>query len=104
MGPGHQLHATIHGDLDCLGAVGQDRTYDDLLDDSVAVPLADGIQVRALSLGALVQLKRQAGRPKDLAALPHLEATLAEIRRRGRAAALCHARIVVTGRAKLIAE
>jgi hypothetical protein len=36
-----------------------------------------------IDLPTLIQMKEKAGRPKDLAALPVLRATLAETRRRG---------------------
>jgi hypothetical protein len=38
----------------------------------------DGLEVRVLDLAALIEVKRRAGRPKDLALLPVLEATLDE--------------------------
>lgn len=77
-GPGHQLLRTTLGDLDCLGAIDQDRGYDELLDQSVEMNLSSGRTIRVLSLPALVEAKEQAGRPKDLAALPVLRATLDE--------------------------
>ena len=40
-----------------------------------------GYQVRVLSLEALIQAKRAAGRPKDLLVIPELEALL-ELRQR----------------------
>jgi len=39
--------------------------------------------VPVLSLPRLIEVKEAAGRPKDLAALPTLRATLEEIRRTG---------------------
>jgi hypothetical protein len=44
--------------------------------------LAGGRAVRVLTLSALIEAKERAGRPKDLAALPVLRATLDELRRR----------------------
>ncbi len=82
LGPGHQLLTTNYGDLDCLGTVGEGETYDDMLDATAEVTLSDGAKIKVLSLARLIELKRQAGRPKDLAALPQLESTLDEIRRR----------------------
>jgi hypothetical protein len=38
----------------------------------------DGGEIRVLDLPALIEVKRRAGRPKDLALLPVLEATLDE--------------------------
>ena len=82
IGPGHQLLATTHGDLDCLGTIDQDRAYEDLLPLTVEMTLAGGRTVRVLSLPALIEAKERAGRPKDLAALPVLRATLDETKRR----------------------
>jgi hypothetical protein len=44
--------------------------------------LEDGLTVRVVDLPTLIELKEKAGRPKDLAVLPVLRATLAEIQRR----------------------
>jgi hypothetical protein len=82
MGPGHQLLTTVHGDLDCLGAIDRDRAYEDLLPLTVEMTLAGDRVVRVLSLSALIDAKEHAGRPKDLAALPVLRATLDELKRR----------------------
>ena len=79
---GHQLLATKHGDLDCLGAVGDGQSYEDLLGHAPGLELQEGIVVRVLDLGTLIELKQRAGRPKDLAVLPVLRATLAETLRR----------------------
>jgi hypothetical protein len=81
-GPGHQLLATSQGDLDCLGTIAGERGYEDLLPDTVAFELEGGAQVRVLSLPALIAAKEKAGRPKDLAVLPVLRATLEESSRR----------------------
>jgi hypothetical protein len=82
IGPGHQLLATTHGDLDCLGTIDQERGYEDLLPLAVEMTLNGGRTVRVLSLPALIEAKERAGRPKDLAALPVLKATLDEKKRR----------------------
>ncbi|HTO86757.1 MAG TPA: hypothetical protein VMR54_04405 [Thermoanaerobaculia bacterium] len=81
-GPGHQLLTTRLGDLDCLGAIDQDRRYEDLLPLTVEMALSEGRSVHVLSLPALIEAKERAGRPKDLAALPVLRATLDELKRR----------------------
>ena len=81
-GPGHQLLATTHGDLDCLGAIDQDRGYEELRDQTEEMCLEGGLTIRVLSLEALIEAKERAGRPKDLAALPVLRATLDEQQRR----------------------
>lgn len=46
--------------------------------------LAEGHSIRALKISALIGMKQRAGRPKDLAALPALRATLDELERSGR--------------------
>ena len=80
--PGHQLLSTRFGHLDCLGTIGNDLSYEQLLDRAPELDLADGLVVRVIDLPTLIELKQEAGRPKDLAALPVLRATLAESRRR----------------------
>ena len=81
VGPGHQLLATTHGDLDCRGEIGEGIGYEELLRRTVEMKLSSGETVRVLSLSALIEAKERAGRPKDLAALPVLRATLDEQRR-----------------------
>jgi len=81
-GPGHQLLTTVHGDLDCLGTIDEGRGYDELLEDTVEMSLSGGRTVRVLSLPALIEAKERSGRPKDLAALPVLRATLDEQKKR----------------------
>jgi len=82
VGPGHQLLTTTYGDLDCLGTIDQDRGYEELLDQTVEMELAGGRTIRVLSLPALIEAKERSGRPKDLAVLPVLRATLDELKRR----------------------
>jgi hypothetical protein len=83
MGPGHQLLTTIYGDLDCLGAVDGDRPYEDLVAFTITLAIGENAVVLVLELSALIEVKRRAGRPKDMAVLPFLEATLDEIRKKG---------------------
>lgn len=80
MGPGHILLETRFGDFDCLGEIDGTRGYDDLLESSLSIDF-DGHALRVLSLEELLAIKRRAGRPKDLAGIPYLESTLAELRR-----------------------
>jgi hypothetical protein len=84
LGPGHNLFETRAGDLDCLGTIDDSLRYEDLLPDSIIVDLGGGVQCRALLLERVIEIKQRAGRPKDLAALPVLRATLDEIRRQTR--------------------
>jgi len=44
----------------------------------------EGHALRVLTLEALVDIKRRAGRPKDLAAVPYIESTIDEIAKRER--------------------
>lgn len=77
MGPGHVLLTTDHGDFDCLGTVDSDKSFEDLLPLSRVIQLY-GAGLWVLDLPALIEVKRRAGRPKDRALLPVLEATLEE--------------------------
>lgn len=81
-GRGHQLLETDLGDLDCLGEIDGGKSYEDLLPSSVELHVGEGLKIRVLGLSQLIEIKRRAGRPKDLAALPLLEATLEEAARR----------------------
>jgi hypothetical protein len=83
IGPGHQLLTTRYGDLDCLGTIGDGESYEDLLARAPDLRLRAGLVVHVLDLPALIALKEKAARPKDLAVLPVLRATLAESNRRG---------------------
>jgi hypothetical protein len=78
---GHQLLRTVHGDLDCLGTIEDEKSYEDLLANTTEMRLGEDLKVRVLNLPTLIAFKERAGRPKDLAALPVLRATLDEIRR-----------------------
>lgn len=82
LGPGHNLLQTTCGPLDALGAIDAGLAYEDLLPDSEEVRVGPGLTTRILSLRRLVELKTAAGRPKDLAALPTLRATLVELERK----------------------
>jgi hypothetical protein len=80
LGPGHILLETRFGDFDCLGAIDGARSYDDLLGSSRLVDF-DGRPLRVLTLTELLAVKRRAGRPKDLAGIPYIESTIAELER-----------------------
>jgi hypothetical protein len=79
LGPAHSLFMTDLGPLDALGAIEGGADYDQLLPESLAVPLGERT-VRVLSLATIVALKRASSDPKDKLRLPMLEAVL---RRRG---------------------
>ncbi|HUG70266.1 MAG TPA: hypothetical protein VMM76_21125 [Pirellulaceae bacterium] len=61
--------------LDLLAIMSEIGGYDDILDNADEMEVA-GHQVRVLALADLIRTKRAAGRPKDLAVIPTLEATL----------------------------
>jgi len=81
-GLGQQQLTTRFGPLDVLGTIGNQRTYDELRSRIVEMPLR-GRVVRVLELGAVIESKEEANRPKDLAVLPVLRETLAARRKRG---------------------
>lgn len=72
---------TEWGAIDLLGEIVGGGTYEDLLPDCVTLKVF-GITCQCLGLERLIQVKRAAGRPKDLEAIAELEAILEE-RRRG---------------------
>jgi hypothetical protein len=61
------------GDLDLLGEVRGVGHYEEVLAGSVSVELF-GYRFAVIDIGKLIAAKRAAGRPKDLIALPELEA------------------------------
>ena len=65
--------ATDIGDLDLLGEVRGIGHYEAVVTDSVTVELF-GHSFAVIDIGKLIIAKRAAGRPKDLVALPELEA------------------------------
>jgi hypothetical protein len=75
LGPGHSLFMTDLGPLDALGAIEGGADYDQLLPESLPVPMG-GRTVHVLSLAKIVALKRASSDPKDKLRLPVLEAVL----------------------------
>jgi hypothetical protein len=80
VGPGHALLSTKFCDLDVLGTIFAETSYDGLTDDVLELELGD-ISIQVLSLERLIESKEYAGRGKDLAVLPALRATLAQTRK-----------------------
>lgn len=72
---GHKLLKTDAGELDVLGAIGNDEDYEALLPDSEIFEF-EGYEIHFLGLPGLIRTKKAAGRPKDLLAIPMLEATM----------------------------
>ncbi|MBV9124387.1 MAG: hypothetical protein JO112_13590 [Planctomycetes bacterium] len=68
---------TSLGDLDLLGEVSGGGTYEELLPFTEEAT-AFGITIRVVTLERLIQLKRAAGRTKDLLVLSELQALLEE--------------------------
>ncbi len=69
---------TEHGPLDlCFEPAGFGEGYEALATDAVTIEV-DAIGIPVASLADVVESKRAAGRPKDIVALPALEARLRE--------------------------
>lgn len=77
-GRGHNLFMTSSGPLDILGTIGRGRDYASLKARSRDIELGAGLVVRVLDLEALIEIKRELAREKDLATLPILVRTLEE--------------------------
>ena len=75
--PGHQLLMTRFGPLDLLGTIGTGYSYDDLLEDTVELPVS-GLKLRLLNLERLIEVKEETAQDKDRAVLPILRRTLEE--------------------------
>lgn len=63
------------GDLDLFGEITGGGRYEDLLPHTLMLELF-GVSCRCLGLKRLIEVKRAAGRPKDLEAVAELEALL----------------------------
>jgi predicted nucleotidyltransferase len=74
---GHKLAMTKAGAIDILGSINDGLTFEDVLPHSERMNFG-GQEVNVLRLDKLIDLKRALARPKDLALLPVLEATLLE--------------------------
>ena len=68
---------TSLGDIDFLGEITGGGGYDALVTRSKPIA-AFGVDVRCLDLDCLIQVKRAAGRPRDLDAIAELEVLLQE--------------------------
>ena len=80
-GPGHQLLATIFGQLDVLGSLGPALHHEQLAADAVEFDLG-GLVVRVVSLDQLINIKASLDRPKDKLHLLQLLAIRAERERK----------------------
>lgn len=73
---------TALGDLDLLGEVTGGGDYDRLLPHSMVI-VAHGIEMRILGIEKLIDVKRAAGRPRDLEAIAELEVIREQRRKLG---------------------
>ncbi|MER3424777.1 MAG: hypothetical protein C4293_17715 [Nitrospiraceae bacterium] len=69
------------GALNLLGEITGGGSYEDLLPHTIALNLF-GVSCRCLGLKRLIEVKRAAGRPRDLEAIAELEALLEEQQKR----------------------
>lgn len=72
---------TALGDFDIFGEVPGVGKYDSAVALADEYELIEGYATKVLSISGLIKAKRAAGRPKDLAAIPELEA-MEELRNR----------------------
>jgi len=71
---------TEHGDLDLVfSPAGPKASYEQWADSASGLDLGDAVVVEVASLADIIASKRAAGRLKDLAALPALEALQEEL-------------------------
>ncbi|MFH1931468.1 MAG: hypothetical protein ABIN18_07780 [Pseudomonadota bacterium] len=75
--PGHQLLMTKAGPLDLLGTIGIEHSYEDLMKYTVDLEVGD-FRLRILTLGKLIDIKKETITEKDKAVLPILQRTLEE--------------------------
>ena len=68
------------GPIDLLGEITGGGSYEQLLPDTTEVSVF-GVSCRCITLKRLIQVKRAAGRVKDLEAIAELEALLEELER-----------------------
>lgn len=70
----HHLLITEYGPLDVLGAVGHNSDFDTLRSHVQTISLGDNHAVNVLELDALIELKQETARKKDLPMLEILKA------------------------------
>ena len=70
---------TTLGALDLLGEIVGGGGYEELKPETISIQVA-GVECRCLSLEQLIEVKRAAGRPKDLEAIAELQQILEERR------------------------
>ncbi len=73
----HQLLMTNHGPLDVLGAIGANRSYEDIFELAVELEVGE-LHLKILDLKSLIEIKEEIGHLKDRAVLEILRQTLKE--------------------------
>lgn len=64
---------TKHGSFDCLGVPAGTSGYKQLLADSTPMEVGPGVTVQVASIDNVIQMKRTAGRAKDLGVVEQLK-------------------------------
>ena len=81
-GRGHILLTTRLGPLDVLGVIEEDKSYEDLIENTVEIAFR-GHTLRVLDLEVLIKLKRSTKSAKEKLRLPILEETLSQLKQKG---------------------
>jgi predicted nucleotidyltransferase len=79
---GHLNLLTRYGPVDLLGTIGKGLGFADLLPHAIEMDVGQGLAISVLDLETIIAVKEQLASEKDLAALPLLRRTLAEMKRR----------------------
>jgi len=79
---GHLNLLTRYGPVDLLGTIGRGLNFVDLLPHAIEMDVGQGLSIPVLDLETIIAVKEQLGSEKDLAALPLLRRTLAEMKKR----------------------
>ena len=78
----HFTFTTNAGSLDCLGTPSGSSGFNGLIKNAKMLEI-DGVEVFVAAVEDVIRMKRAAGRPKDLQALPELIALRDEMERGG---------------------
>ncbi len=80
-GMGHALFSTRLGPLDVLSFIEQEKTYHDLIEQTVEIEFRGHI-IHVLDIRTLIDLKKTSKDPKDRQRLPVLEETLRQLEKK----------------------
>jgi hypothetical protein len=72
---GHHLTETLAGRIDALGSIGKNGNilFEELAADAVELNVF-GVRILCISIDQLIRVKKELGRPRDMAAVLELEA------------------------------